>query len=671
MAIRIWSSAALVAALLLPAGAGAQSPDPSVVPTLDTRIAIPDGRRLHVVCTGPELTPYPIVLFEADLGRQASTWAPVQDALPDDVRACAYDRPGTGSSERSTGPRTPDDEVADLHALLAAAAVPPPYVVVADGVGTWFAGAYATVHPHDVVGMVLVDPVSPTRDAALRAVLGEPVSGEDASVSLARDALDDVLTPPETTPGQVDLRLLSDRALRMVLGDRPLVVLEPTRATDIIGPAESPLRSPRGGVDPWRAAWDTIRDWGLTRSTRVTHRFVAGAEGIVERDPEAVVDGILDVIAVTGIDRAPGRAIARLRAPRSIRGERRTDRWIRIDDRSGTATSVGVSMRILRRREQARPAPTGGPSQPSVRVLGVDRTRIAISWVAVARDCEPEAVIMLDTQRMRVTLVRPGRATRCLGSGGVLDVVVQLRVPLPAGEPSIVAYRGLDSFLGVGPSRTVVELPSETGIDHVEIEDHNLDVIGARPLRVTDDPPRWRGDPDGVQTARHEGQLLVRWSTLPCVSWSRVAIMGDGSVTVADGAVPDCDAASAPRGVAIRFRDGVPFGPPAASVESLDGTTPVPDGALIRQQAEAAATSLSLVDYEVLGARLAQAAELDARLQPPDRWIWGIALRNPAGNDVCPDGITWDGLPCPNLSSLTVYLDAVTGELLGRVLGAF
>ena len=50
-------------------------------------------------------------------------WAGVQAALPPDVRACAYDRPGTGASDAVRGVRSPDDDLADLHAALEAAGV--------------------------------------------------------------------------------------------------------------------------------------------------------------------------------------------------------------------------------------------------------------------------------------------------------------------------------------------------------------------------------------------------------------------------------------------------------------------------------------------------------------------------------------------------------------------
>jgi pimeloyl-ACP methyl ester carboxylesterase len=90
------------------------------------------------------------------------------------TRACAYDRPGTlrevnprlepnGAPfvpSRSTPvhqPRTTRDKVADLHALLEAAKIPGPYVLVGHSAGGLVSRLYASTYPDDVAGMVLVD----------------------------------------------------------------------------------------------------------------------------------------------------------------------------------------------------------------------------------------------------------------------------------------------------------------------------------------------------------------------------------------------------------------------------------------------------------------------------------------------------------------------------------
>jgi pimeloyl-ACP methyl ester carboxylesterase len=98
---------------------------------------------------------------------------PVPQALATGHRVCTFDRPGTvrytlGSAvltDRSTPvaqPRTAADVVAELHALLAAADVPGPYVLTAHSLGGLFAHLYARTYPDEVRGIVFVDAISAT-----------------------------------------------------------------------------------------------------------------------------------------------------------------------------------------------------------------------------------------------------------------------------------------------------------------------------------------------------------------------------------------------------------------------------------------------------------------------------------------------------------------------------
>jgi hypothetical protein len=59
-----------------------------------------------------------------DFGESEFLWT-----LAESTRVCAYDRGATGGSDDVRNePRTADDVVDELHALLAEAAVPGPYV---------------------------------------------------------------------------------------------------------------------------------------------------------------------------------------------------------------------------------------------------------------------------------------------------------------------------------------------------------------------------------------------------------------------------------------------------------------------------------------------------------------------------------------------------------------
>ncbi|MEA2955047.1 MAG: hypothetical protein QOJ58_544, partial [Alphaproteobacteria bacterium] len=81
-------------------------------------------------------------------------------------QVCAYDRPGTPVGEKPSRsdpvrqPTTAGDAVADLHALLSAAKVVGPYVLVGHSYGGLVVRLYASTYPDDVSGLVLVDALS-------------------------------------------------------------------------------------------------------------------------------------------------------------------------------------------------------------------------------------------------------------------------------------------------------------------------------------------------------------------------------------------------------------------------------------------------------------------------------------------------------------------------------
>ena len=112
---------------------------------------------MHILCVGPTNTGRPTVIFESGLGGDAGQWSDVIHELDGSTRACAYDRAGDGQQPAGGGRTHDRDQVADLRALLAAAKVAPPYILVGYSVGGWNVMVHADAHPADVVGAVLVD----------------------------------------------------------------------------------------------------------------------------------------------------------------------------------------------------------------------------------------------------------------------------------------------------------------------------------------------------------------------------------------------------------------------------------------------------------------------------------------------------------------------------------
>lgn len=129
------------------------------------------GRRLRMVRAGPRSERPTIVLEHGAFGC-ASDWAEVQDRLAaKGLSSLAYDRAGLGHSEPGPKPRDGVSIVADLAALLREVEEPGPYVLAGHSMGGLMVRLYALTHPDQVLGVVLVDAVTPD-------VITHPIGGK-------------------------------------------------------------------------------------------------------------------------------------------------------------------------------------------------------------------------------------------------------------------------------------------------------------------------------------------------------------------------------------------------------------------------------------------------------------------------------------------------------------
>jgi pimeloyl-ACP methyl ester carboxylesterase len=120
-------------------------------------VEIEPGRRLNLYCTGKGS---PTVVFDSGGGDETIAWAPVQPVIAVHTQACSYDRAGLGFSDPSKRTSDSANIVDDLHRLLTAAAIKPPYVLVGASYGGLNVRLYADTYPAEVAGMVLVDSTS-------------------------------------------------------------------------------------------------------------------------------------------------------------------------------------------------------------------------------------------------------------------------------------------------------------------------------------------------------------------------------------------------------------------------------------------------------------------------------------------------------------------------------
>jgi pimeloyl-ACP methyl ester carboxylesterase len=120
-----------------------------------------NGHKMHILCTGQGS---PTVVLDSGLGDSFEVWRKVQPQIAEFARVCSYDRAGLGYSEPRDEPRTSQVMASQLHALLQAADIAPPYVLVGHSMAGYNVRLYANAYPSEVVGMVLVDASHPDQE---------------------------------------------------------------------------------------------------------------------------------------------------------------------------------------------------------------------------------------------------------------------------------------------------------------------------------------------------------------------------------------------------------------------------------------------------------------------------------------------------------------------------
>jgi pimeloyl-ACP methyl ester carboxylesterase len=277
-------------------------------------VDIGDGRRLYLECAGEGS---PTVVLEAGFRTRADLWSEdlIQPEAPRTMvfpgvaavtRVCAYDRPGTTTvlegallpsrSDPVAMPRTAAESVHDLHAVLEAANVPGPYVLVGHSYGGMLMRLYASTYPDEVVGMVLVDAFSEGLEAqmtaeqwAAYAEIFQPVpealagypdlefTDLDVSVSQVRDATDALPLPPYPQSPGVPF---------------PLVVL--SRGQSMAMPADLPGGLTGAGLE---RAWTVEQERLATLLPGARHVIAMESEHYIQlQQPELVIDAVRQVV---------------------------------------------------------------------------------------------------------------------------------------------------------------------------------------------------------------------------------------------------------------------------------------------------------------------------------------------------------------------------------------
>lgn len=217
------------------------------------RVDIGGGRKMYLECRG---TGSPVVVIVAGMRASAEDWTKAEPGklnvfseLAGFTRVCAYDRPGTPVGEQPSRsdpvpqPVTAGDAAADLHALVAAAGIVTPFVIVAHSYGGVIARLYAMTYPGEVNGMVLVDTLSEGLQAA-----ETPQEWAIQRVLLNGDLTEALRLYPVIERADADRSFDQIRAtaplkpmpLVVLSADRPWGPLIPKLITDGVLPANTP-----------------------------------------------------------------------------------------------------------------------------------------------------------------------------------------------------------------------------------------------------------------------------------------------------------------------------------------------------------------------------------------------------------------------------------------------
>lgn len=119
------------------------------------------GRSLWLTCTG---TGSPTVVLVHGQGQDMSSLAIVHAGAYKLTRTCSYDRAGQGRSDPGPQPQTIQHIVKDLFALLHAADIEPPYVLVGHSLGGPIVWGASTEHPDEVAGFLSMNGVPRAAD---------------------------------------------------------------------------------------------------------------------------------------------------------------------------------------------------------------------------------------------------------------------------------------------------------------------------------------------------------------------------------------------------------------------------------------------------------------------------------------------------------------------------
>jgi pimeloyl-ACP methyl ester carboxylesterase len=245
-----------------------------------------NGRQLFLSCVGDG---EPSVVL---VGGLTSDWTEVQQPASATTRVCSYDKPNVPGS-RSEDAGTPRDSAGmagELAALLEAAAVPDPYVIVGHSDGGMVAQLFAAAQPDRIAGIVIVDSAHEDQDLRAAELARSQLPPEEAEAVIAgmtaklprlvdREQLDYVLSRDQLRASRTTAPLPAV-PMTVLVHDLPLEGVPPQLA------------------EPYEPLWQEMQRQVAALVPGASYQVVVGTTHDIHGDrPDVVADAIIDIVA--------------------------------------------------------------------------------------------------------------------------------------------------------------------------------------------------------------------------------------------------------------------------------------------------------------------------------------------------------------------------------------
>lgn len=296
----------------------------SVAPEISSKfVTFEDGRWTELKCQGAGA---PTVILDYGAGGAMAVWKDVFEPISRITQTCMYERAGRGLSDPGPMPRDVNNAVADIDALIRAAKIEGPVVLVGHSMASYHVRQFANLHGDDTAGIVLIDPSGDGQTARFTKLIPNlkelvPESVDDAAVGSCAAALREKLlrkedevamkcggNDPDRTEATLSeiasMEVLSTGEIKAAVrpyGDLPLIVL--TRSDYDKGMPDGFTAQNRKDM---AQVWTQMHEEMMAQSTAGQHRVIPASGHFIQGDqPQAVIEAVSDVLTAA---RARARA---------------------------------------------------------------------------------------------------------------------------------------------------------------------------------------------------------------------------------------------------------------------------------------------------------------------------------------------------------------------------